>query len=254
MKGKRWALVTGASSGFGWSISELLAEKGWNILGLARRGERLEKQAQALTQRTGTEFLTLVCDVRDRGQTKAVLEAHAKTLSQCELLVNNAGLAKGMEPLWEGKFEDWDQMLDTNVKGLLNVSRLVIPHMIQNNRGHIVNMGSVAGRWTYPGGGVYAASKFAVRALSESLRMDLLGRPIRVTNIEPGMAETEFSEVRLGDAERAKKVYSGMKPLTGQDVAEAVLWAVERPAHVNIQEIVIFPTDQAAIHMVSRKP
>lgn len=152
----------------------------------------------------------------------------------------------------DARIADWDEMFDVNVKGLLSLTRGLLPFMIRNKSGHIVNLGSVAGRWTYPGGAVYCATKFAVRALSEGLRMDLVGTGIRVTNIEPGMVNTEFSKVRFGDQAAADKVYAGMTPLSAQDVAESILWCVQRPAHVNIQEIVIYPTDQAAIGLVHR--
>jgi 3-hydroxy acid dehydrogenase/malonic semialdehyde reductase len=244
-----WALITGASSGIGRATAEKLAGDGYNLILMARREERLRELRKSL----GVEVVLAVVDITKPTEVEAFAAAHARELAQTDVLVNNAGLAKGTEKLFEAKTSDWDTMIDTNVKGLLYVTRAVIPHMMKNNRGHIVNLGSVAGRWVYPGGAVYCASKFAVRALSEGLRLDVMGTSLRVTNIEPGMVETEFSEVRLESAERAKAVYRGMKPLTATDIAETILWCVQRPPHVNIQELVIFPTDQAAIQHVHRR-
>jgi NADP-dependent 3-hydroxy acid dehydrogenase YdfG len=192
-------------------------------------------------------------DITDRDQSLAWFKKNQHLTQNTDLLVNNAGLARGTDPLHKGNIEDWDQMIDTNVRGLLFVTRQLLPRMVERRAGHIVNIGSVAGRWSYPGGGVYCATKFSVRAISECLRMDLLGTGVRVTNIEPGMVETEFSEVRFQDKEKAKQVYKNMKPLSAQDIAESILWSVQRPAHVNIQEIVIFPTDQASIRDVHRE-
>lgn len=242
----RWAVISGASSGIGWATAEQLAGAGWNLVLLARRKDRLE----ALKKKLKCEVQTFVLDV----QSKAACEKLAGELKgvSVEALINNAGLAKGVARMQDAETADWDVMIDTNVKGLLYLTRALLPGMIERKKGHIVNVGSVAGRWVYPGGGVYCATKFAVRALSEGLRMDLLGTPVRVTNIEPGMVETEFSEVRLGDAERAKAVYRGLKPLSAADIAESIVWSLSRPAHVNIQEMVIFPTDQAAIQLVNR--
>jgi NADP-dependent 3-hydroxy acid dehydrogenase YdfG len=247
------ALITGASAGIGWAVAEKLAARGCDLILLARREERLKELRTSLESRFKVRVTLAPLDIRDREQVEAFARGHAKELELVDVLINNAGLAKGTEKLDEGKPEDWDVMFDTNVKGLLSVTRAVVPFMRKNNSGHIVNMGSVAGRWAYPGGGVYCATKFAVRALSEGLRMDLLGTALRVTNIEPGMVETEFSEVRFGNPEKAKSIYRGMTPLTAVDIADTILWCLERPAHVNIQEVVIFPTDQAAISMVSRK-
>lgn len=249
----RCALITGASSGIGWATAEKLAAVGCDLILLARRKERLKELSSGLAGRFNVRITIAALDVRDRDQIDAFVRDHSKLLENTDVLVNNAGLAKGTEKLYEGKPGDWDVMLDTNVKGLLYVTRAVLPFMMKNGRGHIVNIGSVAGRWVYPGGGVYCASKFAVRALSEGLRLDVAGSGVRVTNIEPGMVETEFSEVRFENAERAKAVYKGMTPLTPTDIAETIVWCVQRPSHVNIQELVIFPTDQAAIQHVQRK-
>jgi len=245
------ALITGASSGIGAATAEALAEEGLHLILVARREERLLKLKSKLEGKYKIKAATVAADLRT---TEGIMTiAAAKGFSGVDLLVNNAGLARGTEKLQDANPADWDEMLETNVTGLLRLTRALLPHMIKNKRGHIVNLGSVAGRWVYPGGAVYCASKFAVRAISEGLRLDLMGTPLRVTNIEPGMVETEFSEVRFQDKERAKGVYKGMTPLSGRDVAECILWAVQRPAHVNIQEMVVFPTDQAAIQHVHRQ-
>lgn len=213
----------------------------------ARRKEKLAALAESLG-RDRCQVLDL--DVQDAA---AVSRSLAPLADSVEVLVNNAGLARGLNRLQEGNLADWDEMIDTNVRGLLAVTRAILPAMINKNRGHIVMMGSVAGHWNYPNGNVYCATKSAVRSLTECLRMDLTGTAIRVTEISPGMVETEFSEVRLRDSARAKQVYSGLTPLVANDVAEAVLWACARPAHVNIQEIVIYPTDQASPMVVNRR-
>lgn len=243
----RWALITGASAGFGKSIAEHLAAKGVNVVVTARREDRLTELCRDLATRFGVEALPLAFDISNRTEVEKAFSTHPEVIQKISLLVNNAGLARGVEAVQDAKLDDWDAMIDTNVKGLLYVTRLVLPSLLKNGAGHIVNIGSVAGRWTYPGGAVYSATKFAVRALSDSLRMDLMGKNIRVSNIEPGMAETEFSEVRLGDSEKAKAIYRGMTPLKPEDIAETVLWCLDRPAHVNIQEVVVFPTDQVGV-------
>ncbi len=246
----RCALITGASSGIGEATAELFAEHGIGLLLVARREERLRKIKIALEGRFGIKVATVAADLRTREGIEAI--AQAWNFSSVDILINNAGLARGTARIQEADPAEWDEMIETNVTGLLRLTRAVLPHMIANKRGHVVNLGSVAGRWVYPGGAVYCASKFAVRAITEGLRMDLAGTPIRVTNIEPGMVETEFSEVRFRDAAKAKAVYKGMKPLSGRDIAESIWWSVQRPDHVNIQEMVIFPTDQSAIQMVRR--
>ncbi len=186
-------------------------------------------------------------DISKYDECKAALEKVSESLDKVSVLVNNAGLAKGVEPVHQSDVADWDTMIDTNIKGLLYVTRAVLPRMVARKSGHVVNIGSVAGRWVYPGGAVYSATKFAVRAISDSIRMDVMGTGVRVTNIEPGMSETEFSEVRFGDSDKSKAVYRGMKPLSPDDIADTVSWCVSRPAHVNVQELVIFPTDQAGV-------
>jgi NADP-dependent 3-hydroxy acid dehydrogenase YdfG len=198
------------------------------------------------------KFELIVADVQDSKKLQAGLKKlEPKIKGHLEVLVNNAGLAKGTEKIQDGQTHDWDVMIDTNVKGLLYLTRACVP-LFNATSATIVNLGSVAGRWLYVGGAVYCATKFAVRALSEGFRMDLAGTGIRVCNIEPGMVESEFSIVRFEDEAKAKAVYAGMKPLTPQDIAETIAWTISRPKHVNIQELVIFPTDQAAVGQVSR--
>ncbi|QDK37165.1 SDR family NAD(P)-dependent oxidoreductase [Bdellovibrio sp. NC01] len=250
----KWALITGASSGIGWATAEALAEYGFSLFITGRRFERLqnlENHLRTKFPRIETKIATF--DISDKDEVKQFLKAHYADLAHVEVLVNNAGLARGIEKMQDANVDDWDVMIDTNIKGLLHVSRGVLEHMSKKKSGHVVNIGSVAGRWTYPGGGVYCATKFAVRALSEGMRMDLLGTNVRVTNIEPGMVNTEFSLVRLGDQSKADKVYEGMTPLEAKDIAETVAWCVSRPAHVNIQELVIYPTDQAHVGIVNRR-
>jgi len=246
-KPSKWALVTGASSGIGEATAKQLAQLGYNLILVARRKERLEKLQKSLEESAKIQVLIATVDVSKSEQVKKFVEEFKEPLAQLSVLVNNAGLAKGTAQFQDGDIADWDVMIDTNVKGVLYFTRAVLPFLIANKSGHIVNMGSVAGRWVYPGGAVYCATKFAVRAISEGLRMDLLGKNIRVTDIEPGMVETEFSLVRHGDPAKARQVYAGMKPLTAGDIADTIAWVVTRPKHVNIQELVIYPTDQASV-------
>lgn len=250
----KWALITGATSGIGWATAHALAAQGFDILATGRRYEKLQElQKDLKASFSQVQVKISSFDVSDRFEVSEFMKAHAADLPQVEILVNNAGLACGVEKMQDASLDDWETMIDTNVKGLLFMTRGVVEHMVKKNSGHIINLGSVAGRWTYPGGGVYCATKFAVRALSEGLRMDLLGTKIRVTNIEPGMVNTEFSVVRLKDQAKADKVYEGMTPLMAQDIAETIAWCAARPAHVNIQELVIYPTDQAHVGQVARK-
>ncbi len=249
----RWALVTGASAGIGLATATKLAVLNYNLIITGRRAERLELLKAKLEKTHSIQVQLGVFDISDSQEVLSFFQKNPELTAKLDVLINNAGLARGIDPLQEGRLEDWDEMIDTNIKGLLSVTRQVLPAMIKKNSGHIVNLGSVAGRWTYPNGAVYSATKFAVRALSEGLRMDLLGKNIRVTNIEPGMVETEFSQVRLRDEQKAKAVYQGMKPLSAEDIAETIIWALERPAHVNIQELVIYPTAQASVQMVHRQ-
>ncbi len=251
---QQWALISGASSGIGEATAYELAAQGYSLVLLARRKERLTQIQKDLQNRfAGLAVELIVADVQDAKKLKdCFAKIQTKLKGRLAILVNNAGLAKGTEKIQDGHTHDWDVMLDTNVKGLLYLTRLCVPLFVAQS-GTIVNLGSVAGRWLYVGGAVYCATKFAVRALSEGFRMDLAGTGIRVCNIEPGMVETEFSLVRFKDADKAKAVYAGMTPLTAKDIAESIAWMVSRPKHVNIQELVIFPTDQAAVGQVVRK-
>lgn len=241
----RWALITGATAGIGLATAEFLADRGCNLILTGRRKERLKEIGDRLTAK-GVKVETLAFDLASR--TEAGKAFASASLEKVSILINNAGLARGTDKLQDAQLDDLDAMVDTNVKGLLYATRTLLPHLVKNRESHVVNVGSVAGRWVYPGGAVYCATKFAVRALSEGMRMDLMGTPVRVTNIEPGMVETEFSEVRLaGDKEKAKAVYRGMQPLAASDIAETIVWCLERPAHVNIQELIIYPTAQAGV-------
>lgn len=249
----RWALVTGASSGFGEAIARRLAAEGCHLAINARRAERLTSLATELRKEHGVEVVIAAFDVRDRGAVERAL-AGGDVVERLDIVVNNAGLALALDPVQSGDTADWDQMIDTNVKGLLHVTRACLPGMISRGGGDVVNIGSVAGHQVYGGGAVYAATKFAVRAISDALRYDVLGTGVRVINVEPGLAETEFSLVRFkGDADRAKSVYKGVRPLAAEDVADAVVWAVTRPPHVNVQQILLLPTDQASAHAVHRR-
>lgn len=254
------AIITGASSGIGKAAANELFSNGYDLLLTGRRKDRLaEIKNHLLTQTTdkaadkAAVVETAVFDIQSKSACEAFAKDKASLLERADVLINNAGLALGTEKMQAGKFSDWETMIDTNVKGLLQMTHLVLPHLLKRPSAHIVNLGSVAGRWLYPGGAVYCATKFAVRALTEGLRMDLLGSNVRVSNIEPGMVETEFSLVRMGSKEKADQVYVGMKPLTAVDIAETISWILNRPKHVNIQELVIYPTDQAHVGMVHRR-
>lgn len=246
--------ITGASSGIGEACARAFAGIRRDLLLVARREEKLGRVARDIAAKHGVAVHAEVLDVRDPAAVEAFAREHDGLLSRVTVLVNNAGLAKGFDFIQEGKPADWDAMWDTNVKGLLHVTRAVLPHFQRRKEGHVINMGSVAGRWSYPRGNVYMATKRAVSALTEGMRLDLLGSGIRVTEISPGMVETEFSVVRFdGDEGKAKSVYANMTPLTAGDVADAVLWCATRPKHVNVQELVLYPTDQASPTVVSRR-
>lgn len=239
-------LITGASSGIGAATARLLASHGHNLLLLARREDRLQSLQQELGGPGRVKIA--VCDVSDREAVARFGETHKAFLEKLDVLVNNAGLALGLETLPEGQIDDWETMIDTNVKGLLYFSRLVLPYFLKRKAGHVVNIGSIAGHQVYPAGGVYCATKFAVRALNEAMRIDTLGSGVRVTSVDPGKLETEFSLVRFkGDAKKAHAAYQGMRPLQPEDIAETIAWCLDRPAHVNIQEVVVMPTDQASV-------
>jgi 3-hydroxy acid dehydrogenase/malonic semialdehyde reductase len=240
--GGRIALVTGATSGFGEAIAEALARAGATVIATGRRKDRLD----ALAARLGARIHPLPLDVADRGAVERAIRALPPALAHVDVLVNNAGLALGLEPAHRASLDEWDTMIATNCRGLVTVTRAVLPGMVERNRGHVVNVGSVAGSYPYPGGNVYGATKAFVHQFTVNLRSDLLGTAVRATCIEPGMAETEFSLVRFGgDAARAGKVYEGVKALSAADVAEAVLWVVSLPAHVNVNALEMMPTQQA---------
>ncbi len=243
-------VVTGASSGIGAACAEAFAAVGARLVICARRSDRLRD----LAERLPTEVHPVALDVRDRAAVDAAFAALPTQWRDVDVLVNNAGLAAGLAPLQDGDPDDWDVTIDTNVKGLLYVTRAVVPAMVARGAGHVVNVGSIAGREAYPGGAVYCATKAAVDRITRALRMDLLGTGVRVSTVDPGLVETEFSVVRFaGDRDRADAVYRGMTPLTADDVAEAVVWVADRPAHVQVAEVVLLPTDQASATRVARR-
>ncbi|QNP29100.1 SDR family oxidoreductase [Cylindrospermopsis curvispora] len=247
-------LITGASSGIGAACATVFGRENYRLILAARRLENLECQAQQLYELYKTETHLLQLDVRDRAAVKLAIGSLPSPWSEVDILINNAGLSRGLDKLHLGDIEDWEEMIDTNIKGLLYLTRYVLPGMVDRGSGHIINIGSIAGHQTYPGGNVYCGSKAAVKAISEGLKLDLLGTPIKVTSIDPGMVETEFSQVRFhGDRERAKKVYEGIKPLTAQDVADVIFFCATRPAHVNINQVILMPVDQASATLVNRQ-
>lgn len=246
-------LITGASSGIGEACARLFAKSGAKLILAARRLEKLETLANELNKEYNSEVYLLKLDVRDRLLVENTLNNLPKDWENIDILINNAGLSRGLDKLHEGSVEDWEEMIDTNLKGLLYVTKTLLPGMIKRNRGYIVNIGSIAGRQTYPKGNVYCASKAAVRAISEGLKQDLLGTPIRITEIQPGLVESEFSIVRFhGNEDKAQKVYQDLTPLTPADVADVVFFCVTRPPHVNISEILLVPVDQATTTLVHR--
>lgn len=238
-------LITGASSGIGEACARRFAARGANLILVARREDRLSRLKEVLEKEDGVSIDAHRVDVRDREAVQKFAAELGRAGTVPDILVNNAGLSRGLCKIFEGQYEDWDEMIDTNVKGLLNMSRCILPMMMERKRGHIVNVGSIAGHMVYPGGNVYNATKFAVRALNEAMNVDLVGTNIRVSSIDPGATETEFSEVRFhGDKERARAVYEGFKPLSGDDIADAILYVVNTPDHVNVTDMVILPTAQ----------
>ena len=246
--------ITGASSGIGASCAKEFARLGARLLLCARRIDRLQSKAESLKKEYGCDIHVFQLDVRKQKDVQAAMKTLPKEWKDIYLLLNNAGLARGFEPFHEADINDWEEMIDTNIKGLLYVSRAVIPGMIARGGGHIINIGSIAGRQVYPKGNVYCATKHAVGALTQALRLDLNGTSIRVSTVDPGLVETEFSIVRFhGDKNRADKTYEGMTPLTPGDIADAVIYCATRPPHVNIQEVLIMPTDQASVGVVHRK-
>lgn len=245
--------VTGASSGIGEACARAFAAEGARLLLAARRLDRLDRLAAELTNLGAPDVSTMTLDVRNPADVFAAIEGLPARWQEIEILVNNAGLSRGLDPLHEGSLDDWNEMIDTNVRGLLHVDRATIPLMVRRGRGTVVHLGSIAGREVYPGGNVYCATKHAVRALTDALRIDLLGSGVRVTSIDPGLVATEFSQVRFhGDRARASAVYRGMTPLTAEDVAEVVLFAATRPPHVTLADAMVLPTDQASSTHVRR--
>lgn len=246
-----YVLITGASSGIGEATAQQLARQKTSLVLVARRQDRLKKLQKQCIELGAKSVLIFVLDIRKKSEVQKMAAELKKKKLHVSALINNAGLAKGVDLFQNSNSEDWDVMLDTNVKALLTVTREFLPSLIQNC-GHIVNMGSVAGRLVYEGGTVYCATKFAVRAFSDALRLDLKGTGVRVTNIEPGMVSTEFSTVRLGNQQKADAVYADMMPLSAMDIANSILWCLSQPPHVNISELVIYPTDQASVGQVVR--
>ena len=239
------ALITGATAGIGKASAELFAKNGYDLIITGRREDRLNQLKQTI-EKLNRKVITLCFDVRDANQVKKAISSIPQEMQEIDVLINNAGLAAGFSTIQDGNIDDWNKMIDTNVKGLLYITKEIAPLMIKRKKGHIINLGSVAGKEVYANGNVYCASKHAVDALNRSMRIDLLAHNIKVTSINPGMVETEFSVVRFnGDEARAKKVYEGIKPLSAEDIAETIYWTASRPAHVNINELIIMPTAQA---------
>ncbi|MFO5472579.1 MAG: SDR family oxidoreductase [Dolichospermum sp.] len=246
-------LITGASSGIGAACAKIFAHAGAKLILAARRWDRLQQLADSLDIPSDKIYL-LELDVCDRLAVESAINNLSPSWSNIDILINNAGLSRGLDKLYQGDFHDWEEMIDTNIKGLLYLTRYIVPGMVERNCGHVINIGSVAGHQTYPGGNVYCGTKAAVKAISEGLKQDLLGTPVRVTSVDPGMVETEFSQVRFhGDTERAKKVYQGLKPLTPDDVADVIFFCATRPSRVNISEVLLMPVDQASATLVNRQ-
>ena len=246
--------VTGASSGIGRATALAFAGLGARLLLCGRRADRLEAVAREAREGHAVEVHTITLDVRHRAAVDAALSALPEAWQSVDILVNNAGLSRGLGKVYEDDPGNWDEMIDTNISGLLSVTRAIVPGMIARNRGHVINLGSIAGHITYPNGAVYCATKAAEKAISEGLKLDLVGTPIRVTSVDPGMVETEFSAVRFrGDAARAAKVYENVTPLTAEDVADSIVWAATRPAHINIHTIVLTTIDQGNAYVLNRR-
>ena len=246
-------LITGATSGIGYACARKFAENGDKLILTGRNEQRLAKIQQELAA-TGTDVVTLAFDVRDREKAQQCIDGLSAEWRQIDVLVNNAGLALGLEPEYEGDLDDWETMIDTNIKGLLTMTRIVVPGMVARNSGHVINVGSVAGDAAYAGGNVYCATKAAVKALTDGLRIDVANSAVRVTNLKPGLVETNFSNTRFhGDNERAANVYKGIKPLVGDDIADVAVFAANAPAHVQIAEVLILATHQASGSVIVRK-
>lgn len=247
------ALITGATSGIGKACAHLFAAQGYQLILLARREALLAETAKHLEDKYAIEVKRITADVRDQEDLSYRLDTLPASWKKVNVLINNAGLSQGLDPIDKGSIQDWDTMIDTNIKGLLYVTRVVSPWMVAQKSGHIINIGSIAGLEVYPNGNVYCATKHAVDALNQGMRIDLLPHGIKVTAINPGLVETEFSKVRFkGDEGRAKKVYDGLEPLVADDIAEAIWFAVSRPAHVNINDMLIMPVAQATATIIER--
>ncbi len=245
-------LITGATSGIGLGCARKFAQNGDRLILTGRNEQRLNEICKELTEK-GTEVLTLAFDVRNREVAEKLMTELPEEWKKIDVLVNNAGLALGLDPEYEGNLDEWETMIDTNIKGLLTMTRLVVPGMVERNSGHIINIGSVAGDAAYAGGNVYCATKAAVKALTDGLRIDVINTAIRVTNLKPGLVETNFSNVRFrGDNERADSLYRGIKPLVGDDIADVAVYAANAPEHVQIAEVLILATHQASASMVVR--
>ena len=245
--------ITGASAGIGAATAMAFAAEGCKLLLAARRAGKLAEVARRARERGAQSVYSIDLDVRDYRAVQTAIDELPEEWAEIDILVNNAGLSRGLDKLYVGRIQDWEEMIDTNVKGLLYVTRAVVPGMVVRGRGHVINLGSTAGEMTYPNGAVYCATKAAERAINDGLRQDVLGTPVRVTSVDPGMVETDFSLVRFhGDAERAAKVYKGVQPLTAEDVAETIVWAAGRPAHVNIARVLMTPVQQANSLLFSR--
>ena len=245
-------LITGATSGIGLACARKFAQNGDRLILTGRNEQRLNEIRKELTEK-GTEVLTLAFDVRNREVAEKLMKELPEEWKKIDVLVNNAGLALGLDPEYEGNLDEWETMIDTNIKGLLTMTRLVVPGMVERNSGHIINIGSVAGDAAYAGGNVYCATKAAVKALTDGLRIDVINTAIRVTNLKPGLVETNFSNVRFrGDNERADSLYRGIKPLVGDDIADVAVYAANAPEHVQIAEVLILATHQASASMVVR--
>lgn len=247
-------LITGASSGIGAACAEIFAQGKARLILNARRQEALESLKAQLEKDYGVACYLLPFDVRDRATLETSLSSLPSDWSEIEVLINNAGLSRGLDPLQEGSIQDWEEMIDTNIKGLLYMTRSITPGMVKRGSGHVINVGSIAGHQTYPKGNVYCATKAAVRTLSEGLKQDLLGTPVRVSCVDPGLVQTEFSLVRFrGEEEKAEKTYQGLTPLSPEDIADVIYFCATRPPHVNISEMLVIPTDQSGSTMVYRR-
>lgn len=243
---KRTALITGSTSGIGAATAEILAKNGFRLVITGRRSDRLMEFREKLESEFNAEVHALNFDIRNNDETQAAIASLPETFARIDVLINNAGLAAGLSTLQEGSVEDWEQMIDTNIKGLLYITRLISPDMVKRKSGHIVNISSIAGRETYPMGNVYCATKYAVEALTKGMRIDMLPYGIKVSSVSPGAVNTEFSIVRFkGDDKRARSIYNGFTPLVAEDIAETILFVLTRPPHVNIDDILVMPTAQA---------